>query len=528
MDDTRIAIYIRLSLADEDTGKEKDESNSIVNQRGLIHHYLDRHPELSKYPRTEFVDDGYTGTNTDRPAYQNMMEQIKSGRFNVLITKDFSRAHRDYIELGNLVEYLLPFLRVRYISINDGYDSNDYDGTTGGIDVVMRSIIYDAYSKDLSMKEKTGKRQSMKKGRRCSGFPPFGYVRDPENKSMDLLDPEAAAVVRRIFDDALNGLSITEIAQNLNEEGLPTPGQYYRMKNPDTKKYSYMSSEMSWTYASVHTILTNFKYTGAAVGGKRNKIAPCSKHTVKAAAEDLIIVPDMHEAIVTEEEFYRAGEVIRKAAQIQKKTCEIYPLRSLVYCGNCGRRMQKRKVSMSFVCAYTRTNPDSGCVDIRWEDGKELEQIVFRAIRDYIHLADKNRKKAKIFQKDRQRTIRAEVQSIGSLQEEISRLKQDKLKLYEKYCADKLDRNAYLAEKTAIDERIAKLETDISSTEERVSGLEEQSPEISSELEAACVTFQNETALTYDMAHAFVDRIVVYAEGNTEIRWRFKDIFAEE
>lgn len=115
----------------------------------------------------------------------------------MLITKDFSRAHRDYIELGNLVEYLLPFLKVRYISINDGYDSNDYDGTTGGIDVVMRSIIYDAYSKDLSMKEKTGKRQSMKKGRRCSGFPPFGYVRDPKNKSMDLLDPEAAVIVRR-------------------------------------------------------------------------------------------------------------------------------------------------------------------------------------------------------------------------------------------------------------------------------------------------------------------------------------------
>ena len=89
MDDTRIAIYIRLSLADEDTGKDKDESNSIVNQRGLIHHYLDRHPELSKYPRTEFVDDGYTGTNTDRPAYQNMMEQITSGKFNVLITKGF-------------------------------------------------------------------------------------------------------------------------------------------------------------------------------------------------------------------------------------------------------------------------------------------------------------------------------------------------------------------------------------------------------------------------------------------------------
>ena len=143
-------------------------------------------------------------------------------------------------------------------------------------------------------------------------------------------------------------------------------------------------------------------------------------------------------------------------------------------------------------------------------DGKELEQIVFRAIRDYIHLADKNRKKAKIFQKDRQRTIRTEVQSIAGLQEEIARLKQDKLKLYEKYCADRLNRNAYLAEKTVIDERIAKLETDISSSEERVSGLEEQSPEVSSELEAACVAFQKESVLTYDMAHAFVDRILVH------------------
>ena len=528
MDDIRIAIYIRLSLADEDTGKDKDESNSIVNQRGLIHHYLDRHPELSKYPRTEFVDDGYTGTNTDRPAYQNMMEQIKAGKFNVLITKDFSRAHRDYIELGNLVEYLLPFLKVRYISINDGYDSNDYDGTTGGIDVVMRSIIYDAYSKDLSIKEKTGKRQSMKKGRRCSGFPPFGYVRDPENKSMDLLDPEAAAIVRRIFDYALKGMSVTEIAQHLNDEGVPTPGQYYRQKNPGTKKYAYMSSEISWTYAAVHTILNNYKYTGAAVGGKRNKIAPCSKHTIKASAEELIIVPDMHEAIVTEDEFHRANETIRKAAQPKKKSGELYPLRSLVYCGNCGRRMQKRRSSMSFICAYTRTNPDSGCTEIQWDDGKQLEQIVFDAIRGYIHLADKNRKKAKSFQKDRQRTIRTEVQSIAGLQEEIARLKLEKLKAYEKYCADKLDRSAYLAEKTAIDERIAKLEADISSLEGRVSGLEEQSPEVNSELDAACLSFQDEAALTYDMAHAFVDRIMVFADGSIEIKWRFKDIFAEK
>ena len=123
MSETKIAIYIRLSNADGETGKDKDESNSVVNQRSLIHHFLDGHPELSGYPRVEFVDDGFTGTNMERPAFQRMIAAIREGRFNCCITKDFSRFARDYIEMGDYLEYLFPFLRVRYISINDGYDS---------------------------------------------------------------------------------------------------------------------------------------------------------------------------------------------------------------------------------------------------------------------------------------------------------------------------------------------------------------------------------------------------------------------
>ena len=129
----QIAIYIRLSNADEDKGKRKDESNSVVNQRSLIHHFLDTHEELSGYPRTEFVDDGYTGTNTDRPAFKQMVAAIKDGKFRCCITKDFSRFARDYIEMGDYLEYLFPYLGVRYISINDGYDSNNHKGTTGGL-----------------------------------------------------------------------------------------------------------------------------------------------------------------------------------------------------------------------------------------------------------------------------------------------------------------------------------------------------------------------------------------------------------
>ena len=152
MKEYNIAIYIRLSMADEETGSSKAESDSIVNQRSLISRYLDRHPALSRYKRTEFCDDGYTGTNTNRPAFTDMMKRIKDGEFNLICVKDFSRFSRDYIEIGDCLECLFPFLGVRFIPINDNYDSDDHKGTTGGLDVVMRNIVYAAYSKDLSVK----------------------------------------------------------------------------------------------------------------------------------------------------------------------------------------------------------------------------------------------------------------------------------------------------------------------------------------------------------------------------------------
>ena len=175
--DYTIGIYIRLSMADEDTGTgNKAESDSISNQRMLINRYLDNHPTLSKYPRLEFADDGYTGTNFHRPQFSAMMEKVRHGEINLICVKDFSRFSRDYIETGNYLECTFPFMGVRFISINDGYDSDDYKGTTGGLEVVMRSIIYAAYSKDLSVKTTTAKIQMMKQGKYVGGYAPYGHL----------------------------------------------------------------------------------------------------------------------------------------------------------------------------------------------------------------------------------------------------------------------------------------------------------------------------------------------------------------
>ena len=520
MDNIRIAIYIRLSMADEEVGRGKDESNSVVNQRSLIHRFLDKHEELSLYPRTEFVDDGFSGTNTDRPAYRKMIDQIKAGRYQVLITKDFSRANRNYIEMGDLIERLLPSLGVRYISINDGYDSNKYIGTTGGLDVVMRAIVYDAYSKDLSIKGKTARAIGRKKGRRVSGLPAYGYTKDPEHPAMDVIDPEAAAIVRRIFDYAIEGNSCADIARILNEEGVLTPSMYFKMKNPGTKKFKNVSPAIKWDRSNVASVLTHLTYTGAAVGGMTYQAAPCSKQTVRKAKEEWVIVPDMHEPIVSMEEYEQAQKVIQSHEGYGKSVPKDYPLKSLVVCGCCGRKLLRyQRVTARFRCQYSRKNLDTPCRRIHSPAETEMNEIVFQAIKQYMSLQEQSAQSKKM-----SKVLQNNSVSLQKLQETTAKLKQQKLKCYEKYAAGDLSKEDYLEQKRILDAGISETEKDIANWSDNLC---EEEDGIHSEFEAACNVYKEQDVLTNEMAKAFIKEIIIDEDGSMNIVWRFEDIFAE-
>ena len=232
----KICFYIRLSSADDDL-RYKTESESISNQRALLTQFVKSHPEFAPYEIIEFVDDGFSGTNGNRPSFERMIEYLKDGKAKLVICKDLSRFFRDYVEIGDYLERIFPFLGVRFIAVNDGYDSNDYIGTTGGMDVVMKCIVYGFYSKDLSQKIKTVLKAKAQKGQYIGSYAPYGFLKDPKDKHHLIPDPVAARIVKRIFSLALEMKTTGEIARILNDDHVETPAAHFKRLYPESKSF---------------------------------------------------------------------------------------------------------------------------------------------------------------------------------------------------------------------------------------------------------------------------------------------------
>lgn len=232
--DIRAAAYLRLSIEDGD----KAESNSIGNQRELIRDFAAERPGLHLVE--EYADDGYTGTNFDRPGFQQMMDGVRNGKIDTIIVKDLSRFGRDYIGVGEYMEQIFPLLGVRLIAINDNYDSNNYKGTTLGMDVVVSNLVNTMYCRDAGKKLRTANQVKWRKGITTASAAPFGYQFDPDKKGAFIVDPPAAKIVRRIFDLAILGLGTREIAMMLNDENVPVPSVYNKENKAYGKETTYI------------------------------------------------------------------------------------------------------------------------------------------------------------------------------------------------------------------------------------------------------------------------------------------------
>lgn len=285
------ALYLRLS---RDDGKALD-SESITNQREFL---LDYAKKNSLNVVKIFSDDGYTGTNFDRPAFSEMLSLIEAGEINTVVTKDLSRLGRDYIQTGYYIEQYFPLKGVRYIAVNDGIDT----AQSGGDDLTpFRAVFNDMYARDISKKVRTALTVKKVNGKFIGAFAPFGYRKDPADKNHLVIDEAAAEHVRTIFKEFLAGESMTGIARKLTKNNIPTPSGYKSGAN----------CKCTWNDMTVRRILSNPTYAGNLTQGRSRKINYKVKRKVALPKDEWIIVEGTHEPIISEEEFDRAAQLLR-------------------------------------------------------------------------------------------------------------------------------------------------------------------------------------------------------------------------
>lgn len=372
----RVGIYIRLSRDDGNI-----ESDSIISQRSLLNQYI---KENNYNLIDEYVDDGFTGTNFERPSFKRMIKDIESGKINMIITKDMSRLGRDYIGTGELIEKYFPNNNVRYIAINDGIDTF-IDNTNNDI-APFKAIMNDMYAKDISKKVKTSLHSRMKEGLYVSGRCPFGYMKDSINKNHLVINNEQAGIVKLIFDLALKGNTYHYIAEELTKRKIKTPASYYNyVWNTKCIKTYCISQEYGvWVDTTIKAILINQIYVGDTVQGKTKKINYKLKKTVKNKPRDYIIVENTHEAIIDRDTFNYVQTLLPKNVKRPEKK-RFYLLDGLLYCGDCNHRITIRyqnKTGRSYTtCDYYRTYSKYHVCTTHTNNYEVLESVILEDIR---------------------------------------------------------------------------------------------------------------------------------------------------
>lgn len=283
--------------------------------------------------------------------------------------------------------------------------------------------------------------------------------------------------------------------------------------------------QSNWSRDIVCSILRRYTYTGAAVSGTIRKVMPCKKSIVTTKFEEWVIVPGMHDAIVTSEEYELAQKAIQKDKHIVRNAPP-HPLKSLVVCGNCLRAMSWNRRDSVHRCQYGANGGDKGCWGIRSPKEDEFEAVVLHAIQDYMNIVSMQKNKIRQMLSNTQRTTKASHTSVDEAERRLESLKYKKFTEYERYASGQVSKEVYLSKKISLDGEISKCEAEIQSMREELETKETEKTAIPPELDAVCDIFHGEDTLTYDMAHAFVERILVFPKNRIEIQWKFRDCFA--
>lgn len=523
----RAGLYVRLSREDGD----KEESDSISNQRSLLQAFINLENDIELHDI--YIDDGYSGTNFDRPDFQRMMTDLKSHIINCVVVKDLSRFGRNYIDVGQYIEKIFPFMNVRFISVNDALDSVKNPQAMNNLIVPFKNIINDEYCRDISNKVRSSLDMKRKQGKFIGSFAAYGYRKDPLDHNHLVIDDEAASVVRDIFDWFIGGMSILGIARKLNLLGVLNPTAYKRSQGLRYMHPNGETNDTFWPDSSVRRILQNRVYTGCLVQGK-NKIRSYKVQlSVAVPQKDWIIVEGTHEAIIPNETFEKAQSLFSRDMRTAPNRGQVYLLSGFLKCADCGRAMNRKLISQPdksycyYICSTFKKMHKGACTKHTIRSDR-VEEALLKTLQKQIDLAvEMDQLVTAINQNSHPNKSTARLMlALSKKEQEKESIERLKLALYpdwkngeitkEEYQQLRIDFDRQLSEVT---ESICRLQTELRQAE---NGVDSGNAFLS-----AFAKHRNLQTLTREVLIELVDTVYVHEGGALTIQFRFADAFEQ-
>lgn len=525
----KAAIYIRLSKDDGD----KQESNSVTNQREILKEHLKLHPDIELYDI--YVDDGWSGTNFDRPDFIRMMEDIYSGRVNCVIVKDLSRFCRNASEGGQYLDNVFVRFRIRFIAINNGIDtaSNNMNAATQCISVGVTNVINESVAATTSVNVRGTLNVNRQQGKFIGSFATYGYKKDPNDHHKLVVDEETAPIVKMIFDKYLNGVSIIGIAKELNEMGIPNPSTYKKMKGYNYRHPIGASNDGLWPDSSVRMILRNEMYIGNMVQGKNTTVSYKIKQCRAIPKNEWIIVKGTHEPIIDEETFQKAQSIFNRNTRVAPNNKNLHLFAGFVRCADCKRVMNRKTNTHSYGtyryyrCATARKMNKGACTNHSIRADK-MEQAVLVFLQTTVRTAiEFDELLKKINQSSgRKKECSHLQQTLKTQQTEREKCMRAMVDLYPDWKNGILTQEEYLNIKSSMQQKISSLDAMISNLEKSV---KEYADGITSENDfiAHFMKYKNITQLTRPMLIELVENIYVHEGGKIEIELKYRDAYEQ-
>ena len=502
--DKTVALYMRLSDEDDNLAVY-EESNSIAHQRKLMLDHIEKLPELQEFNIVEFSDDGYSGADFNRPGFQKMMKLVKAGSIQVIITKDYSRLGRDYLEVGNYMEYIFPVLQVRYISVNDNYDSDKCSGSTGGMSVALKNLVNALYCKDASKKVRAAKAVLAKQGKYIAAYAPFGYQKSKDDKHVLVPDPAAAPVVQLIFELAIKGKKYTEIANYLNENGYDSILEYCE-KTGLKRCFARDIGMRMWSASSVMNILFNEVYIGSVINNKTEDNIDTGHQVIQKDKKDWTIVENCHEPLVSAEDFKLAHKMIARREKTTRKPNGRWR-RSYIRCGVCGKGLVKFGEKKSYRCRNRHVT------SIHCEN---LEPVILNMARN-MALSQLEDFELKTAGDNSQANLEKEIVNLKKSKTHYAKLK---FEIYDEYTKGNITREQ-MADKTAdVKSKSAETERLILEKQEQLALQKDLYVDAKREklTKLSKLDKYDEEVIRY-----LIDYVLVYDSEHIEIKWNFDD-----